>query len=249
MDGEITVQLGSVRRYARFLSLDADESDELLVDALHQLKPQDKSNPASARIEVFKALHSRWIPVDRPGFTPTNRLDYLLARLSPMDRAALLLCAFEGFSPLEAAEITGMSERELEAAIGRAHVLTGFGWSRRVLIFAPDVVMAQQLHDLVEELGFDPVGPFSSPREVIACASSAAPDLVITDAELDGEESGANAVNHIRQALNVPVVLVTSRPGQHSEFCAETRTFLVRKPLSPVALAGCLRQAFAEPIG
>ncbi|WP_429912188.1 sigma factor-like helix-turn-helix DNA-binding protein [Glycocaulis sp.] len=249
MDGEITVQLGSVRRYARFLSLDADEADELLVDALRQLMPSDRRNHASARIQLFKALHKCWIPVDRPGFTPTNRLDYLLAKLCPIDRAALLLCVFEGFSLREAAEITGVSERELEAAIGRAHVLTGFGWSRRVLIFAPDVVMAQQLHDLVEELGFEPVGPFSSPREVIASASSSLPDLVITDAELDGEETGASAVNHIRQALSVPVVLVTSRPGQHSEFCADTGTFLVRKPLSPVALAGCLRQVFAKPIG
>lgn len=246
MDGGISVQLGPVRRYAKFLCLNEGEADELLIDALRQLKLRDNNNPASDRVELFKALHSRWIPVDRPGFVPTNRLDYLLARLAPLDRAALLLCVFEGFSVAEAAGITGLSRTELEAAIGRAHVRTGFGWSRTVLTFAPDAMTAQKLHALVEELGFDAVGPFRSVGEVIACASHSRPDLIVSDAELDGEEAGGSCVSQIRKAFDIPVVLLTSRPGQHTDFCSAPGTFLVRKPASPASLSGCLRKALVK---
>ena len=156
------------------------------------------------------------------------------------------MCVFERFSTPEAARIAGRSERELEAGLARAGALTGFGWSRKILVLENDTTLFQSLEMELGDLGFEVIGPVPTTREAAAAAAGLKPDLLLSDADSAGDGAELDRVIRLRRDLNVPALFLCERPGEHAHLCSSGQTFLVRKPVSANTLRVCIRQAIAS---
>jgi signal transduction histidine kinase len=79
----------------------------------------------------------------------------------------------------------------------------------RVLIVEDEVVVANNLHDRLRELGYSVLGMVASGEEAVRCAGETLPDLVLMDIKLRGEIDGVQAAEQIRAGFGIPVVYLT----------------------------------------
>jgi signal transduction histidine kinase len=79
----------------------------------------------------------------------------------------------------------------------------------RILIVEDEVVVAHNLRDRLQELGYVVPGIAFSGDEAIACAGETLPDLVLMDVKLRGEMDGVQAAEQIWDRFAVPVVYLT----------------------------------------
>jgi AmiR/NasT family two-component response regulator len=81
--------------------------------------------------------------------------------------------------------------------------------SARILIVEDEVVVANNLHDRLRELGYGVLGMAASGEEAVRCAGETLPDLVLMDIKLRGETDGIQAAEQIRTFFGIPVVYLT----------------------------------------
>ncbi|PZV12025.1 MAG: hybrid sensor histidine kinase/response regulator [Leptolyngbya sp.] len=79
----------------------------------------------------------------------------------------------------------------------------------QILIVEDEYVIAANLQENLETLGYDVVGIASSATEAIETAGAVRPDLVLMDIRLQGEMDGVQAAEQIWTQLQIPVVYVT----------------------------------------
>lgn len=128
---QIYSDVNSLRRYAHFMCQGDEEADFIVKTALLEINASGGLPSDYTRSTLFRVFHGIWLPVDRPGFLPRNALENLLADLSPAERAALLLCAFERFELSAAASIIGCRPYDLQVRLERACAITGLDMSAR----------------------------------------------------------------------------------------------------------------------
>ncbi len=80
----------------------------------------------------------------------------------------------------------------------------------RVLIVEDETLIAEELTDRLSRLGFSVIAAVSSAEEGVAIATTERPDLVLMDIRLKGEKDGVQAVEEIRQQVDVPIVYLTA---------------------------------------
>jgi two-component system, cell cycle sensor histidine kinase and response regulator CckA len=83
----------------------------------------------------------------------------------------------------------------------------------RILIVEDEQIVAMDLQDKLEAMGYQVVGRASSGAGAVAQAERLRPDLVLMDVRLDGEMDGIEAARLIHQRLAVPVVYLTAYSG------------------------------------
>src|SRR5947209_7887724 len=83
----------------------------------------------------------------------------------------------------------------------------------RILIVEDEQIVAMDLQDKLEAMGYRVAGHASSGEGAVAQAERLRPDLVLMDVRLDGEMDGIEAAGLIRQRLAVPVVYLTAYSG------------------------------------
>jgi len=80
----------------------------------------------------------------------------------------------------------------------------------RALIVEDEILIAEELRDRLSRLGFSVIAAVDTADEGIAIATRERPDLVLMDIRLKGEKDGTQAVQEIRQQIDVPIVYVTA---------------------------------------
>jgi len=147
---DVIGQMGSLRRYARSLTRDASEAEDLVQDALLRAyeKRESFNGQRNLRRWLFSILHNRFVDVKRQAQSNASKLDGVAdaaataatiqvgatqehsARLNKVaeyfmalpddQRAALHLVAIEGFSYSEAAAALDIPVGTLMSRISRA---------------------------------------------------------------------------------------------------------------------------------
>jgi CheY-like chemotaxis protein len=82
--------------------------------------------------------------------------------------------------------------------------------SRHALIIEDEILIAYEIQDVLERLGFESFDLAASPAEAVACATAQRPSLITADMRIVGG-TGLEAVRAIVRAIGeVPVVYVTA---------------------------------------
>ncbi|MFW6194154.1 MAG: response regulator [Halobacteriota archaeon] len=80
----------------------------------------------------------------------------------------------------------------------------------RILIVEDESIVAMDVSNMLEKLGYTVSGIVGSGEEAIQSAKERVPDLVLMDIMLRGEVDGIEAAEYIRHNFHIPVVYVTA---------------------------------------
>jgi hypothetical protein len=95
----------------------------------------------------------------------------------------------------------------------------------QILIVEDEEIIAADIKDTLEELGYTVSAVVSSGKEAVQKASETAPDLVLMDIVLKGDMDGIEAAKQIQNYFNIPVVYLTA--------CADDNTLQRAKISEP----------------
>jgi PAS domain S-box-containing protein len=80
----------------------------------------------------------------------------------------------------------------------------------RILIVEDEVLIAEDLQEMVQGLGYEVPGITKTGEKAIALAEEYQPDLVLMDINLAGEMDGITAGGEIRSRWGIPIIYVTA---------------------------------------
>ena len=82
--------------------------------------------------------------------------------------------------------------------------------SARILIVEDERITAEDLRDILTDLGYTVTASVSSGAEAIARAEETAPDLALMDIRIKGDMDGTEAARALRERFNIPVIYLTA---------------------------------------
>jgi len=98
----------------------------------------------------------------------------------------------------------------------------------QILVVEDDPIIAADLQDRLEELGYKVLGPEAAGEDVPAYfEQKTGPDLVIMDIQLEGKWDGIETARRIRQQHDLPIIFLTSN--------SDDSTFSKAKSVNPQA--------------
>lgn len=109
----------------------------------------------------------------------------------------------------------------------------------RALIIEDESFIALLIEDLLRGAGYATFDFAASADEAVAAAKANCPDLIISDVQLQGAETGIEAIRAICARSSIPVVFVTAHPSDVREQLGDVP--IVQKPF----VARDLRDAVA----
>lgn len=80
----------------------------------------------------------------------------------------------------------------------------------RILVVEDELIVAADLCQLLEELGYTIVGSAATAEDAVRKAMSQRPELVLMDIRLAGPVDGIQAATEIRERLGLPVIFLTA---------------------------------------
>lgn len=107
--------------------------------------------------------------------------------------------------------------------------------SARILIVEDERVTAEDLSDILTDLGYEVTAAVSSGAEAIAQSESNPPDIALMDIHIQGDMDGAQTALVLRQRFNIPVIYLTAH--------ADGETVARAKDASPL---GYITKPFQE---
>ena len=132
-----------------------------------------------------------------------------------------------------------------DAELAKAHAQTA--GSGRVLIVDDEPAVAEATSLLLELEGYE-VSIASSENEAIERASSQSPDLIVSDYQLRGGETGVRVVKAVRDRMHdvVPVIFVTGDTAKAAIVDAKiANATLLNKPVRADDLVAAVRETLA----
>ena len=105
----------------------------------------------------------------------------------------------------------------------------------RILIVEDERITAEDLRDILTDLGYDVTGSVASGAEAIAQAEQNPPDLALMDIRIKGDMDGTETARVLRERFNIPVVYLTAH--------ADTSTLSRAKLAQPL---GYITKPFQE---
>lgn len=84
----------------------------------------------------------------------------------------------------------------------------------RILIVEDEAIIAMELEDRLERLGYEIVAQVSDSDAAIAIAASEKPDLVLMDIHLHGSRDGIETAAAIRRQREVAIVYVSAHADE-----------------------------------
>jgi CheY-like chemotaxis protein/uncharacterized protein YegP (UPF0339 family) len=118
--------------------------------------------------------------------------------------------------------------------------------SKRILIVEDELIIAQDLCAVLEELGYTVVGTAASAEEALQMAGEQHPDLVLMDIRLPGPTDGIQTANALRNQYHLPVVFLTANTDAQTldrALEAEPSGYLA-KPYNARTLVATIELAF-----
>ncbi len=243
-----------LRRHARLLCGSQQLGDEYVQVCLELIAEEPgRLDRTDSKRSLFQLFHSIWTVINsRLGDTspfesidPTERLEKGLQELAPVDRHALLLKSVDGFSIHEVAEILGLPRQEVERSLEQAEQRLARWTSANILIIEDESIIALELEALVNDMGHSVVGTARYEREALAKALDKKPELVLADIQLADNGSGINAVEHILEHIDVPVIFVTGFPERLLTGGRTEPAFLIAKPYAADSLKAMIAHVLA----
>jgi PAS domain S-box-containing protein len=107
--------------------------------------------------------------------------------------------------------------------------------SARILIVEDERITAEDLRDILTDLGYTVTAAVSSGEEAIAQAENGAPDLALMDIRIKGNLDGTATARILRERFNIPVIYLTAH--------ADAATVLRAKDAEPL---GYITKPFQE---
>jgi CheY-like chemotaxis protein len=119
----------------------------------------------------------------------------------------------------------------------------------RVLIVEDEQIIAADLRNKLQRMGYEIVGMASAGDEAISMAEKFRPDLVLMDVQLDGDMSGIEAARTIQERSGAQIIFITAFPGVFLRDPAKMTEpgICLGKPLSRGQLEVALAAACANP--
>ena len=99
----------------------------------------------------------------------------------------------------------------------------------RILFAEDEVFIGLEMSMLLEESGFEVIGPLSSIADVMARLDDSAPDLALLDVNLNG--TMITPVAEALRARSIPFALLTGYSAESFEEPVLRQSVLLRKPL------------------
>ena len=81
---------------------------------------------------------------------------------------------------------------------------------RRIMIVEDEQLVARDIKNRLEQLGYSVVTTVSSAKDAVQKASEVKPDLVLMDIVLKGNMDGIEAAKKIRERFNMPIIYLTA---------------------------------------
>ncbi len=86
----------------------------------------------------------------------------------------------------------------------------------RILIVEDERITAEDLRDILADLGYEVTAVVSNGRDAIARTGETAPDLVLMDIRIQGDMDGTETARVLRERFNVPVVYLTAHADRET---------------------------------
>ncbi len=80
----------------------------------------------------------------------------------------------------------------------------------RIIVVEDEGIVAMDIEDRANNLGYSVVGIASSGEEAIAMTEKTHPDLILMDIKIKGPMNGIGTSEKIRERFNIPVVYLTA---------------------------------------
>ena len=173
----------------------------------------------------------------------TTAIDRKLESITPLPRQAFLLCAVEGFSPTEAAQILNADVAKVDQLIDIAGREIAAQVATDVLIIEDEPMIAMDLESIVEGLGHRVTSVARTHGEAVKAVDQHKPGLVLADIQLADGSSGLDAVNEMLGTFAVPVIFITAYPDRLLTGERPEPAFLITKPYQPDTVKAIVSQA------
>src|SRR5579864_3770319 len=117
--------------------------------------------------------------------------------------------------------------------------------SARILIVEDERITAEDLRDILTELGYTVTASVASGADAIARAEETKPDLALMDIRIKGEMDGTETARILRERFNIPVVYLTA----HADMATLSRAKLaiplgyITKPFQEAELHASIEMA------
>ena len=243
---QIARQAPYMRRFARALTGGQGRGDVMVQHAMETLlsDPAQLEGELPLRLALFRALHKAWRDgPEAEAMAAGQSADQRLQTLSGEHRAALLLCAMEGFTPEEAALIMELEVGVLRVRLADAQADLERQLATDVLIIEDEPIIALDLTRVVRELGHTVTGVAATRDEAVKLAAEAPPGLVLADVRLADGSNGLDAARDILQRHDVPVIFITAFPEHLLTGSGPEPAFMVTKPFREDTVRALVGQA------
>ncbi|MBM3285122.1 MAG: diguanylate cyclase [Candidatus Aminicenantes bacterium] len=84
----------------------------------------------------------------------------------------------------------------------------------RILIVEDEGLVAQDIENMIRNVGYEICGVVTSGEEAVAVAAETDPDLILMDIILKGGMDGVEAAEKIRERFNIPVIYLTAHTDE-----------------------------------
>jgi len=84
----------------------------------------------------------------------------------------------------------------------------------RVLVVEDEPIVAEDIANRLERMGYEVVDVVESGEAAIATAATTTPDLALMDIVLEGEMDGIQAAEHLRKNYGIPIVYLTANADE-----------------------------------
>lgn len=239
-----------LRRYARALTGSQARGDQYTMATLEALL-KDRSIAEDAptiREGVFQCFHAIWsssgrnMSVEEADNAAIQAYKHL-AKLTENSREVLLLNTIEEFDLSQIARIINASVEEVEVLLDAALTEIAESASGRVLIIEDEPIIAEDIQDIVTDLGHRVVGIARTRAEAVELGKAEEADLILADIQLADNSSGIDAVNDLLGMHDAPVVFITAFPERLLTGDKPEPAFLISKPFSVAQVRSAVSQA------
>ncbi len=208
------------------------------------------SRPVIAGLRLYRTFHAIWVsssaPADATG-EPDDPAEAIagrrLARLTPLNRQALLLTVVEGFSRQDTAAVLDIDPMAVDDLVDEAVADIHRQTTTTALIIEDEPLIAMDLEQILASLGHRVIAVAPTREAAVNAARNQRPGLVLADIQLADGSSGIDAVRDILGSFQVPVIFITAYPERLLVGRRPEPTFLITKPFGPEQVKASVSQA------
>lgn len=116
---------------------------------------------------------------------------------------------------------------------------------KTLLVVENEIIVAMELVDRLETLGYRVLGPVAGGREAVDLAASSRPDAILMDIGLQDDVDGPEAARRIRAFSPAPIIFLSAYTEGPLllEAAAVPWTFQLSKPFEEIDLRNVLAEA------